>query len=336
MMRPTIRDVAKKLNLSITTVSRALDGYDDVAEQTRQLVIEAARQMDYVPNRAARQLRRQKAETMGFIIPATSKRFDEAFFTEFIAGLGEELSNQNFDLLVSNATTDDGERNLYHRWVNSHKVDGFILNRIHRHDWRVNYLSQQAIPFVALGKSHDGLTYPCIRIEGADAYLNLVQHIQENGFSRFAFIGGPNDLIDHIERLQWFMSALKKCGLQVDRTNVLSTDMSSTAGYEATRTLLTGSAPPDAIFCVNDEIAFGALHAAHEQGLTIGTDMAVVGFDGVQDAKHSEPPLTTLDIPVFDIARQLVDMLLKIIAGEVVHSPVFIKPNLLTRPSTGG
>jgi LacI family transcriptional regulator len=336
MMRPTIRDVAKKLNLSITTVSRALDGYDDVAEQTRQLVIEAARQMDYVPNRAARQLRRQKAETMGFIIPATSKRFDEAFFTEFIAGLGEELSNQNFDLLVSNATTDDGERNLYHRWVNSHKVDGFILNRIHRHDWRVNYLSQQDIPFVALGKSHDGLTYPCIRIEGADAYLNLVQHIQENGFSRFAFIGGPNDLIDHIERLQWFMSALKKCGLQVDRTNVLSTDMSSTAGYEATRTLLTGSAPPDAIFCVNDEIAFGALHAAHEQGLTIGTDMAVVGFDGVQDAKHSEPPLTTLDIPVFDIARQLVDMLLKIIAGEVVHSPVFIKPNLLTRPSTGG
>lgn len=335
-MRPTIRDVAKKLNLSITTVSRALDGYDDVAEQTRQLVIEAARQMDYVPNRAARQLRRQKAEAMGFIIPATSKRFDEAFFTEFIAGLGEELSNQNFDLLVSNATTDDGERNLYHRWVNSHKVDGFILNRMHRHDWRVNYLSQQDIPFVALGKSHDGLTYPCIRIEGADAYLNLVQHIQENGFSRFAFIGGPNDLIDHIERLQWFMSALKKCGLQVDRTNVLSTDMSSTAGYEATRTLLTGSAPPDAIFCVNDEIAFGALHAAHEQGLTIGTDMAVVGFDGVQDAKHSEPPLTTLDIPVFDIARQLVDMLLKIIAGEVVHSPVFIKPNLLIRPSTGG
>src|SRR5918995_5058862 len=99
-MRTTIRDVAKKLNLSITTVSRALDGYDDVAEQTRQLVIEAAKQMDYVPNRAARQLRLQRAETMGFILPATSKRFDEAFFTEFIAGLGEGLSNRNFDLLV--------------------------------------------------------------------------------------------------------------------------------------------------------------------------------------------------------------------------------------------
>lgn len=335
-MRPTIRDVARKLNLSITTVSRALDGYDDVAEQTRQLVIKTAKEMDYVPNRAARQLRRQKAETMGFIIPSISKRFDEAFFTEFIAGLGEELSTRNFDLLVSNATTEDGERNLYHRWVNSHKVDGFILNRVHRHDWRVSYLSQEGIPFVALGKSHDGTDYPCIRIEGADVYLSLVQHIQENGFSRFAFVGGPSDLMDHIERLQWFKSALKKCNLPIDPTNVVSTEMSSTGGYEATRTLLTCSMPPDAILCASDEIAFGALHAAHEQGLSIGTDLAVVGFDGVQDAKHSEPPLTTLDIPVFDIARQLVDMLLKTIAGEVVESPVYIKPTLLIRPSTSG
>lgn len=334
-MRPTIRDVAKKLNLSITTVSRALDGYGDVAEQTRQLVIETARQMDYAPNRAARQLRLQKAETIGFIIPSLSKRFDEAFFTEFIAGTGEELSTQDFDLLVSNATTDEGERKLYHRWVNSHKVDGFILNRIHKHDWRVNYLSQQDIPFVALGKSQDEINYPCVRIEGADAYLNLVKHIQAKGFSRFAFIGGPKDLVDQIERLQWFKSALKKCALEVDQSNIVSTDMSSTAGYEATRTLITRSIPPDTVFCVNDEVAFGALHASHEQGFTIGTDIAVVGFDGVQDAKHSEPPLTTLDIPVFDIARQLVNMLLRTIEGETVDSPILIEPNLLLRPSTG-
>jgi LacI family transcriptional regulator len=333
-MRPTIRDVAKKLNLSITTVSRALDGYDDVADETRQLVIETARQMDYVPNRAARQLRRQQAETMGFIIPSISKRFDEAFFTEFIAGLGDELSTHNLDLLVSNAMTEDGEHNLYHRWVNSHKVDGFILNRIYKHDWRINYLSQEEIPFVALGKSHDKVAYPCIRIDGSDTCLHLVQHICDNGFSRFAFVGGPRDLLDHMERLHWLKVALKKCSLHVD-LDVVSTDMSSTAGYEATRLLLMSAMPPDAILCVNDEVAFGALHAAHEQRLTVGKDIAIVGFDGVQDAKHSEPPLTTLDIPVFDIARQLVDMLLKTIAGEAVESPVFIQPALLIRPSTG-
>lgn len=334
-MPPTIRDVAKKLNLSITTVSRALDGYDDVAEQTRQLVIKTARKMGYAPNRAARQLRRQKSETMGFIIPSISKRFDEAFFTEFISGLGEELSNQNFDLLVSNATTDEGEHRLYQRWVNSRKVDGFILNRLYKNDWRVKYLTEENIPFVALGQSQDDLNYPCIRVDGAEAYFNLVQHIKSNGFSRFAFVGGPGDLMDHVERLNWCKSALKKCGLKVEPAHIVSTDMSSTAGYEATRTLLARSTPPDALLCVTDEIAFGALHAAHEQGLRIGTDIAVGGFDGVQDAKHSEPPLTTLDIPVFDIARQLVDMLLKTIDGTRPDSPVFIKPSLLMRPSTG-
>lgn len=336
-MPTTIHDVAKKINLSITTVSRALDGYDDVADQTRQLVIETANKMGYAPNRAARQLRRQKTETIGFILPSISKHFNEPFFTEFISGLGEELSMKNFDLLVSNATTDVAERDLYHRWVNSHKVDGFVLNRIRRHDWRVNYLSQWGIPFTGLGKSHDGIQYPCVRIEGADVYLSLVQHIQEKGFSRFAFIGGPNDLINQMDRLKWFKSALKKCGLEVDQNNFVSTDMSSTGAYEAASTLLSSSVPPDALLCVNDQTAYGVLHAAHEQGLNIGTDIAIAGFDGLRDSFHTEPPLTTLGISMSDIAHQLVLMLLKKIDSQLPEDPeIVIKPELQIRASTGG
>lgn len=336
-MSITIHDVAKKLKLSITTVSRALDGYDDVAAQTRRLVIETANQMGYAPNRAARQLRRQKSETIGFILPSISKRFSEPFFTEFISGLGEELSARNFDLLVSNAKTDEGERDLYHRWVNSQKVDGFILNRIRRHDWRVNYLSQWGIPFAGLGRSQDGIRYPCIRIEGTEVYVRLVGHICRKGFSRFAFIGGPNDLINQIERLRWFKSAVKKCGLAVDPDHILSTDMSSTGAYEAVCKLLKGPAHPDAILCVNDQTAFGALHAAHEEGFEIGTDVAIAGFDGLRDSVHTEPPLTTLGIPVSDISHRLVHMLLEKLNGEQTEMPeVVIRPELHIRASTGG
>lgn len=336
-MPTTIHDVAKKLHISIYTVSRALNGYDDVADQTRQLVIETANKMGYEPNRAARQLRRQKTETMGFIIPSISKRFNEPFVTEFISGLGEELSSRNFDLLVSNATTDDGERSLYHRWVNSHKVDGFILNRIRKRDWRINYLSQWGVPFVGLGKSQDGVVYPCVRIEGSDAYRDLVQHIKQKGFSRFAFIGGPNDLINHIDRLKWFKSALKKCGLEADPNNIVSTDMSSTGGYEAAHTMLSDSTPPDALLCVNDQVAYGVLHAAHEQGFNIGKDVAVAGFDGLRDSHHTAPPLTTLGISVSDIAHQLVLMLLKSINSQLPEArEVVIKPELQIRTSTGG
>jgi LacI family transcriptional regulator len=336
-MPTTIHDVAKKLNLSITTVSRALDGYDDVADATRKLVIVTAQKMGYAPNRAARQLRRQKADTIGFIIPSISKQFSEPFFTEFISGLGDELSRRNFDLLVSNATDDQGERALYHRWVNSHKVDGFILNRIRRHDWRVAYLSEWGIPFTGLGRSHGGIPYPSVRIEAADVYVHLVQHLVERGFSRLAFIGGPADLINQIDRLKWFKGALKKLKLELDPGNLVTTDMSSTGAYEAVSALLSSPAAPDALLCINDQTAYGALHAAHEQGLTVGRDIAIAGFDGLRDSSHTEPPLTTLGVPMSEIAQALVQMLLKKLSGEASPAEeVVFRPELCIRASTGG
>lgn len=335
MRRPSIRDVAKKLDLSITTVSRALDGYDDVAEHTREMVVKTARQMGYSPNRAARQLRRQKSDTIGFILPAGAQHFAEPFFTEFIAGLGNELSSSNYDLLVSAVASDKDEREMYQRWANSGKVDGFILNRLRLDDWRVKFLSAQHIPFATL--DHTGRKqFPCIRVDGAEGFVELVQHVRNNGFERFAFIGGPTNLVQQVERLTWFRDAVQLHGLMLEETLVTSADLTSTGGYQAAIELLSLPDPPDAILCVNDETAFGVLHAAHSRDLEIGEQLAVAGFDGVQDARHSEPPLTTLDIPVFEIARQLVVMLLKTVETETVDSPVFIKPKLLIRPSTGG
>lgn len=334
-MRPTIRDVAKKLNLSITTVSRALDGYDDVAEETRQLVVKTARQLGYTPNRAARQLRRQKAETIGYILPADAQHFAEPFFTEFVAGLGNGLASRNYDLLVSAVDSETEEREMYRRWANGGKVDGFILNRLRLRDWRVRFLTRQHIPFATLDYSGEG-RYPCICVDGAQGFVDLVRHVQENGFRKFAFIGGPANLVNQSERLEWFRHAIRANGLGLDGKRIKAADLTSTGGFQAAIELLSLPDPPDAILCINDETAFGVLHAAHGQGLEIGRELAVAGFDGVQEAKHTEPPLTSLDIPVFDIARQLVDMLLKTIQHEAVESPVLIKPNLLIRPSTGG
>lgn len=333
----TIRDVARKLNISIATVSRALDGYYDVAADTRQLVIQTAQEMGYAPNRAARQLRRQKAETIGFIIPAISQRFDEPYFMEFIAGMSEELSGNNFDLLIANAATMEMENNLYQRWVNSRKVDGFILNRISTSDWRAQYLAKANMPFVSLGKSQDEIDYPCIRIDGSDAYIELIKHLLERGFSRFAFIGGLSELTIHIDRLQWFQSAMTYHGLSCAPENILSTDMTITAGYQAANRLLSQTIPPDALLCVNDETAFGALDAAREHELKIGTEIAIVGFDGVKDSQRTVPPLTTLDIPISDIARQLVRMILAVLQKEaLLKNEIIIRPNLVIRASTGG
>jgi LacI family transcriptional regulator len=221
--------------------------------------------------------------------------------------------------------------------VNSHKVDGFILNRIRRHDWRVSYLAQWGIPFAGLGRSHDGIAYPCLRIEAADVYLQLVQHIRGNGFSRFAFIGGPDDLINQIDRLRWFKTALKKCGRVLDPRHLVTTDMSSTGAYEAVSAMLSQPSPPDALLCVNDQTAYGALHAAHEKGLQIGRDIAVAGFDGLRESSHTEPPLTTLSIPMSEVAHRLVAMLLnKPGSSQASDQELIVKPELCIRASTGG
>ncbi len=130
-MPVTIRDIAKRLNLSITTVSRALDGYDDVAESTRQRVIRTAREMGYAPSHTARQLRRSRADCIGYIFPTSGPHFTDPFFSEFIAGLGDEATSHNLDLLISTAPPDEPvEQQMYERWVHSRRVDGIVLSRM--------------------------------------------------------------------------------------------------------------------------------------------------------------------------------------------------------------
>jgi LacI family transcriptional regulator len=334
-MPVTIREVAKRLNLSITTVSRALDGYDDVAKKTQQQVIRTAREMGYTPNRAARQLRRQKADTIGFILPASAQRISEPFFMEFIAGMGDELTLQGYDLLVANATTEDNERDLYQRWVGSNKVDGLIVNRIYAKDWRIQFLSVRKIPFATLERSRDMAHYPSIQVDGEKCYFDLLAHLIENRFQKIAFIGGPGQLVNHKNRLAWVKKAAKKFRLEIDPRLVVNSDMTSMGGYQAAKLLLDKAAPPDAILCIDDETAFGVLHAAHEMGLSIGSEIAIAGFDGTLESRHTEPPLTTLDIPLYQLARELVCMVLKSITGDdLKENIVKVIPELQIREST--
>ena len=334
----TIRDVAQKLDLSITTVSRALDGYADVAADTRQRVIVTAQEMGYVPNRAARQLRRQKTDTIGYILPAISTGFANPFFSEFIAGLGDEASARNYDLLVSTAAPESAEEQaLYQRWIQGGKVDGMILNRIRLKDWRLRYLTDQKKPLVALERSQDNLDIATIETDLSSGYIELIGHLISQGHSRIAFIGGVSGLRIEQDRLSAYRHALAVADVSADPTLVVEADLTPEGGFRAAGHLLSLGQPPSAIVCINDLTAIGAMHAAHEQGLKVGRDIAIAGFDGVADAAHTQPPLTTLDQPVYDIARQLVSMLLALINGEpLAERHVKIQPKLFIRESTGG
>jgi LacI family transcriptional regulator len=334
----TIRDLARRLNLSITTISRALDGYDDVAEDTRQLVIQTAQEMGYAPNRAARQLRRRRSDSIGYILPASKPQFSDPFFSELIAGLGDGLAESEYDLLVSAAPPgSDRERLLYQRWVQGRKVDGFVLNRMRLYDWRVQYLAQQGVPFVSLERSLDPVDAVCIEIDTQAGMAELMAHLLELGHRRIAYIGASAQLKIQADRLAGYQRGLAQAGCAIDPALMMEGDLTPAVGYQIARHLLDLPDPPTAIVCINDLTAFGVLHAAHERGLRFGHELAVTGFDGIQDAAHTEPPLTTLNQPVYDIACQLIQMLLALIGQQPIETRgVLIHPELLVRPSTTG
>src|SRR5512146_1193053 len=337
-MTTTIRDVARGLHFSITTVSRALDGYDDVAAGTRDMVRKTARKMGYVPNRAARQLRRQRTETVGYILPAESSGFTDLFFSEFIAGLSDEAADRRHDLLVAAAPPDSqAEKELYERWVLAEKVDGIVVNRVRLTDWRLQYLARQHMPHVSLERSLAHLGFTGIEVDSMHGFQELIAHLVQRGERQIAYVGGPLDLkIDH-DRFAGYRTGLETAGIGYDAKLVVRSDMTPEGGYRATQRLLSLPMPPAAIVCVNDLAAIGAMHAAHDQGLVTGRDIAIAGFDGLAESAHTQPPLTTVEQPVYTVARQLTQMLLALISGErLSETAVKIQPKLIVRASTGG
>ena len=337
-MSITIKDVARRLNLSITTVSRAMDGYDDVSEETRQLVIQTAHEMGYVPNQAARQLRRKRSDTIGYILPADQPRFSDPFFAEFIAGLGDEASMHGFDLLVSTAPPGSlAEQQAYERWTHGRKVDGVVLNRMQLNDWRVQYLAQAQFPFVTLERSLDPRDYPSVEVNGRLWFGKLLDHLASLGHQRIAYIGASPTLKIQADRLAGYHDGLAQHSLAFDASLVLEGDLTSEGGYRAGEHLLNLPNPPTAIACVDDMTAMGVLHIARERGRTVGKDLAVTGFDGIAGFEHTQPPLTTINQPVYQIARRLVQMLAARVAGQPLEETrVQIKPVLEIRQSTIG
>jgi LacI family transcriptional regulator len=332
----TIRDLAHKLNLSITTVSRALDGYNDVSAATRQRVIHAAQEMGYSPSSAARQLRRRRSDAIGYILPTSSPRFSDPFYATFLAGLCDEAAEHQIDLIVSSSPPDsDLEKAMYQRWFQSLRVDGMVLNRIRLQDWRIDFLAENKVPFVTLGRLPSHADCPYVLVNERGGFERLVTHLVQKGHKRLAYIGASPDLMIQVERFAGYKRGLELAGLPYDGKLVLRGNLTEEGGYSAAQKLLALPDRPTAILGCNDLTAMGILKAAQESGLQVGTDLAVAGYDGIQETAYTNPPLTTLRQPTYEISRRLAAMLISVTKGEPISDPhITLEPELILRSST--
>ncbi len=335
-MTATLKDIAREVGVSVTTVSRALAGYNDVAARTRQEVQRVAHEMGYEPNITARNLQRQRTDTIALILPSANElRFSDPFFSELLSGIVEEMTRHGFNLNVSTTTTEN-ETETYLRTIRSRRVDGFIIVRTRREDGRINLLRENNVPFVAFGRVEQDNNFHFVDEDGYLGIRQIMDHLASLGHTRMACIAEPTNLTKSYHRVQGFLDGLHAHNLPQDPNLIIEANFRQRSGRQSALQLFDMPNPPTAIVACNDLLALGAIIAAQERGLTVGKDVSVTGFDDILLSEYANPPLTTVHQPAQQFGQMIVKMLTKLINQEPIEEKqIIIEPPLIIRQSTG-
>ena len=327
-----ILDVALKAGVSIATVSRVVNKSDHkVNPATRERVQEAIRELDYRPNALAKGLLMKKTMTIGIIIPDISN----PYYAEIVRGIQDTADQAGYAVLIHN-TDGKQERIIRHIYILREKsVDGVIFcgGIINGYE-TLSILKELKERVVVVGR-HE-VDFPAVMVDNMGGATQAVEHLIDLGHRLIGCIGGPDGSPTAVDRLTGYRNALAQNGIALDERLVKRGTWSPESGYLLARELLAGPERPTAVFSANDQMAFGVIKAAREMGLNVPQDLAVVGFDNVPPGSYFDPPLTTVEIPMYDIGVATMRMLIDLLSGEPFEKLRLFKTKLLVRGSTTG
>jgi LacI family transcriptional regulator len=309
----SLRSLAKSLNLSITTVSRALDGYSDVSEATRLRVREAAEASGYTPNAAARRLRKGTTEVVMLILPAEPGHFNEPLYIGLLASMGERLAVAGYDLMLFAAPPGPDELRAYRKVVEGRRADAVVVVRTRRDDPRVRYLAGADFPFVVMGRTEFDQPYAFVDGDGETAFAYATKRLIALGHRRITHLAAPSAFTFAGYRRRGYERAMAGAGLEPD---VIEDAHAQEGGYRGALAALLRPARPTALLCATDSMAIGALQAARTLDLDVPADLSVIGHDNLPAGEHTHPPLTTMELPIAETGRVLAEMVLARMAGD--------------------
>jgi LacI family transcriptional regulator len=316
----SLRDLASSLGLSITTVSRALDGYPDVSEATRARVRAAADSAAYRPNAAARRLRRGATDIVTLILPTEPGHFDEPLYIQMLAPIGDCLARAGYDLTLIAATPGADETKMYRRIVEERRADALIVVRTRHQDPRVQYLAAREFPFVTLGRTECARPYAHVDGDGEAGFRLTTERLQALGHRRVTHLAAPSAFTFSGLRSRGYAAAMAAAGLQL---RVIEDLASEEGGYRAAKLALSATPRPTALLCATDRMAIGALRAAREMKLSVPGDLSVIGHDNLPATAFSDPPLSTMELPIEETGERLAEMVLARLGGadprDLVH-----------------
>lgn len=333
-MPVTIQDISQHLGLSVATVSKALNGRADVSAKTRQRVRALADALQYHPSAAARNLRRQRTDKIGFVLPdAVALTAD--YIAELITGaaLAGEQSGRN--LIIYTSRTNATEELT--RLCRMREVDGLLLRGTPDFREGAALLRAEGLPFVVLGRRVADPAVSFIAPDNVNGSRTLVEHLIARGHRRIGFTTRPALAESSEDRFAGYRAALDAAGIAYDPALVVETVITPGSAYRAMQTLLDLPQPPTAVFGVHDLVAIDMMQAAKDRGLRIPDDVAVVSFDGVHATLVTDPPLTVMRQPLQALGQQAVEMLLGLIESpECAPIRRVVPVELVVRGSSGG
>jgi LacI family transcriptional regulator len=301
---PTIHDVASLAGVSVATVSRVLNEKAIVRQETVKRVLDAAKELQYVPHGGARSLSMRQTSTVGVVLPDLHGEF----FSEVIRGIDIAARRRGFHLLVSGSHSDWSEMTAMALAVRG-RVDGLIVMVPDMEPDEVQARLPGGVPIVLLNCR--STTTWSIVIDNAAGAEAMVVHLASLGHRDIAFIAGPEGNADAAERIRGWRSGRERVGAPPRDEFLCPGDFSENSGYEAAYALLSAPRRPSAIFAANDAMAIGALSAVRELGLTVPGDLAVVGFDDIPIARFVSPPLTTVSVEIAELGRRAFELFME-------------------------
>ncbi len=304
----TIKDLAKHLNISVATVSRAMRDMPEIKAETRDAVLKLAKEWDYQPNILATNLVKSRTKTIGVIVPDLSYHF----FASVIKGIEEEAFARGYSLLLTQ-TNELYERELINvQNLSRGQVEGFIVSISQETtDFEhLKRLQRKGIPLVFFDRDANEIDVPKVMVDNVGAAYEATKHLIENGSKRIAFLAGPANVTVSNLRQEGYENALKDAGFQVDESLVVHGNYNMQGAIELTNKLFELPNPPDGLVVVSDRLAVGAISALRKKNIKIPEDVAIVSFNDEPICTIVTPTLTSVSQPTFEMGKMAMSLLI--------------------------